>query len=76
MARRTDLLDYLGVRIQHLRTGQHLNRTQLATRAGVPVSTISSVEKGARAGRYLTVETAVKIAKALGVSMTVFCAED
>lgn len=76
MPRRTDLLDYIGVRIKHLRTEQRMNRRQLASKAVVPISTISAVEKGARAGRWLTVETATKLAKALGVSMTVFCAED
>jgi transcriptional regulator with XRE-family HTH domain len=55
-----------GKRLQRLRQGAGLSQSQLADAAGVPVGTIRSIEYDRR-GPLL--ETAVKLAGALGVSL-------
>ena len=59
----------IGERIAQLRTRQNMKQSALAKKAGVPVSTISMLEGGIRKGEGLSVETARKIARALGVSV-------
>src|SRR5262245_50581797 len=59
----------IGERILHLRNKHSLTQSALATKAGVPVSTISMLEAGVRSGEGLTVGTAKKLARALVVTL-------
>jgi transcriptional regulator with XRE-family HTH domain len=63
----------IGERIIQLRKRRDMRQTDLAKAAKVPVSTINMVEAGIRRGEGLTVETARKIAWALGVSLDYLC---
>lgn len=63
------MTDSVGERIQRLRREKGLSLRQLAKQAGVPQSTLSAVETGARGGRNLTLDTGKRIAKALGVTL-------
>jgi transcriptional regulator with XRE-family HTH domain len=63
------MIDSVGERIQRLRRTKGLSLRQLAKQAGVPQSTLSAVETGARGGRNLTLETGKRLAKALGVTL-------
>jgi transcriptional regulator with XRE-family HTH domain len=59
----------IGERVAHLRVKRHMRQTDLAKAANVPLSTINMLESGIRKGEGLSVETAKKIARALGVSL-------
>jgi transcriptional regulator with XRE-family HTH domain len=63
----------IGERIAQLRTKRHMRQTDLAREAQVPLSTISMLEGGVRRGEGLSVETARKIARALGVTLDYLC---
>jgi transcriptional regulator with XRE-family HTH domain len=63
------MLDSVGERIQRLRRDRGLSLRQLAKQAGVPQSSLSAVETGARGGRNLTLDTGKRLAKALGVTL-------
>jgi transcriptional regulator with XRE-family HTH domain len=63
------MLDSVGERIQRLRREKGLSLRQLAKQAGVPQSSLSAVETGARGGRNLTLDTGKRLAKALGVTL-------
>ena len=63
------MTDAVGKRIRRLRERQGLSLRALATKAGVPTSSINAVEKGTRAGARLSLETGKKLALALGVTL-------
>jgi len=50
-----------------------MRQSALAREAKVPVSIISMVEAGIRSGDRLSVDTARKIARALGVTLDYLC---
>jgi transcriptional regulator with XRE-family HTH domain len=63
----------IGERTTRLRTKRAMSQSALARVAGVPLSVINMLEAGVRSGEKLRVETARKIANALGVTMDYFC---
>jgi len=63
------MCDIIGERIKALRTLRGLTLRGLASTATVPLSTLSAVETGKRPGNGLTLATARKIARALGVTL-------
>ena len=63
----------IGERLAQLRARNQLSQSELARRAGIPVSTISMLEAGIRSGEGLSVSTARKLARALSVTMDFFC---
>jgi transcriptional regulator with XRE-family HTH domain len=50
-----------------------MSQSALAKESGVPLSIINMLEAGVRSGERLRVETARKIANALGVTMDYLC---
>jgi transcriptional regulator with XRE-family HTH domain len=56
-------------RITKMREKRGLSSSALAKEAQIPLSTLSVVERGIRRGEGLTVDTAKRIAAALGVSL-------
>src|SRR5712691_4946044 len=65
----TPMTDAVGKRIRRLREKQGLTLRALATKAGVPTSSINAVEQGTRTGARLSLETGKKLALALGVTL-------
>jgi transcriptional regulator with XRE-family HTH domain len=61
--------DTVGQRLRDLREKQGLSRPALAAKAHVRVSAIHAVESGKRHGKRLTLETGIRLARALGVSL-------
>ena len=59
----------IGERIAHLRNKKGLQPSQLARMAGIPLSTLSYLERGIRDGEGLSVATIKRLARALGVSV-------
>ena len=68
--------DAVGQRIRRLREQRGLTRPELARMAGIRVSAIHAVETGTRYGRRLTLETGVKLARALNVSLDFLAGRD
>lgn len=62
----TELKTRLGRRVQALREGKGLTQEQLAEQIGRTVDTVGNIERGANSTR---VETAARIAAALGVEL-------
>ena len=63
--------DTIGERLARIRHERGLSLQQLADRSGVAKSVLSYVETGARPGSGLTLATALRLARALGVSLDV-----
>jgi len=63
------MTDAVGRRIRRLREKQGLTLRALATKAGVPTSSINAVEMGTRTGARLSLETGKRLALALGVTL-------
>jgi|SRR6266567_3425320 len=63
--------DIIGERLHRLRLERGLSLRELAERSGVGKSVLSYVESGARQGSGLTLATALKLARTLGVSLDV-----
>jgi transcriptional regulator with XRE-family HTH domain len=63
----------IGERTTRLRTKRSMSQSALAKAAGVPLSIINMLEAGVRSGENLRVETARKIANALGVTLDYLC---
>ena len=63
----------IGQRIEYLRKERGLSVAKLASQAHIPASTLHYVENGARDGGRLSVETAMRLARALGVSLDYLC---
>ena len=61
--------DKLALRVIELRTRKGFSPSQLAMAARVPLSSLLYIESGRRAGLRLSVETALRIARALGVGL-------
>lgn len=59
----------MGERIAKMRERRGMTPSELAKRANIPLSTLSVVERGIRKGEGLTVATAKRLAKALGVTL-------
>lgn len=59
----------IGDRIKRLRERRGLTQGALAKSARVPLSTLNVVERGIRKGERLSVETVIRLARALGVSL-------
>ena len=62
--------DSIGKRLKEFRLKKNLSVRALAKASGVPQSTLSFIESGARYGRGLSLETAKKLCRALGVGLT------
>ena len=63
----------LGNVIKLKRVEQNLKQAELAARAGLSQGYISAIERGARDN--ITMETAWKIASALGIKLALLCEE-
>ena len=63
--------DTIGERLSRIRHERGLSLQQLADRSGVAKSVLSYVETGARPGSGLTLATALRLVRALGVSLDV-----
>ena len=61
--------DTFSERLKRLRSKQGVSLRTLGKTARVPVSTLSALETDARPGRGLTLETATRLARALGVDL-------
>jgi transcriptional regulator with XRE-family HTH domain len=59
----------VGQRIIKLREQKGLRQSELARLANISLSTLNMVERGVRDGEGLSVGTAKKIARALGVTL-------
>jgi transcriptional regulator with XRE-family HTH domain len=65
--------DDVAKRLERARIARGLSLTELARRSGVSQSTLSSVKTGHRLGDNLTLATARKLAKVLGISVDWLC---
>ena len=63
--------DTIGERLARIRHERGLSLQQLADRSGVAKSVLSYVETGVRPGSGLTLATAFRLARTLGVSLDV-----
>ena len=63
------MADSVGERLKRLRHDKKMSLRELARVADVPLSTLSAVESGGRMGRKLTLETGMRLARALGVTL-------
>ena len=63
----------IGKQIAALRLKKQLSQPQLARQAAIPLSTLNYVERGVRKGENLSLATAIRLARALDVSMDVLC---
>lgn len=63
----------IGKRTTRVRIRRQMSQSALARAAGVPLSIINMLEAGVRSGERLRVETARKIANALGVTLDYLC---
>lgn len=61
--------DPVGQRLHTVRKNKHMTLRQLAEAAHVPLSTLSAIETGKRAGDGLTLATARRLAIALGITL-------
>jgi transcriptional regulator with XRE-family HTH domain len=61
--------DMVGVRLRQIRKARRLTQAELAEIVGIPQGTISHVETGRQPGYHLAVDTARRLAFALGVSL-------
>ena len=61
--------DIVGERLKWIRLHRGLTLRALARRSGVPVGTLSTVERGLRPGAGLSLASARKLAEALGVTL-------
>lgn len=59
----------IGERIVKYRTERGLSQYEVAKIAGIPQSTLSSVEAGRRDGENLTLHTAKRLASALDITL-------
>ena len=66
----------IGERLTRLRTRRQISQSALANASGVPLSVINMLEAGIRSGENLRVETARKLANALGVTLDRLCGVD
>jgi transcriptional regulator with XRE-family HTH domain len=58
-----------GERIVHLRSKKRLSQSELARQAGIPYSTLCSLEKGLRSGEKVSLGIAKRLALVLGVTL-------
>jgi transcriptional regulator with XRE-family HTH domain len=65
--------DDVAKRLERARLARGLSLNELARRAGISQSTLSSVKTGHRQGSNLTLGTARKLAKVLGISVDWLC---
>lgn len=63
----------IGERIAQLRSKKGMKQGALAREAQVPLSTLSYLERGLRDGEGVSVATAKRLAKALGVTLDYLC---
>ena len=66
----------IGERVTRLRMRRQMSQSALANASGVPLSVINMLEAGVRSGENLRVETARKLANALGVTLDRLCGVD
>jgi transcriptional regulator with XRE-family HTH domain len=59
----------IGERLRYLRYEKNWTKARLADAAGVPLATISLVERGLRSGEGLSVATVRKLAQAFEISV-------
>jgi DNA-binding XRE family transcriptional regulator len=59
----------LGERIIYLRSKKNISQATLARQAGLPYSTLCSLEKGLRSGEKVSLGIAKRLALALGVTL-------
>lgn len=65
--------DGVAQRLEQARRERHLSITELARRARVPQSTLSSVKTGRRRGDNLTLGSGRRLATVLGISVDWLC---
>lgn len=65
--------DTFGKRLRRLREQKPMGLRELARTAVVPVSTLSCLESGSRDGNGISVETAKRLARTLGVDLNYLC---
>jgi transcriptional regulator with XRE-family HTH domain len=58
-----------GERIVYLRSKKNLSQSELARQAGIPYSTLCSLETGLRSGEKVSLGIAKRLALALGVTL-------
>jgi transcriptional regulator with XRE-family HTH domain len=63
----------MGERIANLRKKNAFSQAELARRAHIGQSTLHGYESGARSAQGMSVEVAMRLAKALGVSVDYLC---
>ena len=61
------MADVIGERLRYLRYKRDWTKQKLAEESGVPLATISLVERGKRSGEGLSVGTVRKLAKAFDI---------
>jgi transcriptional regulator with XRE-family HTH domain len=66
----------IGARLRYLRFRRNWTKVKLAQVSGVPLNTISLVERGLRSGEGLTVATARKLATAFGMTVEALISEE
>jgi len=59
----------MGERIAKVRKQRGLKQSELAKLANIPLSTLNVIERGVRKGVGLSIATAKRLARALGVSL-------
>ena len=64
-----EAIESIGARLRRLRQWRGWTQAELAERAGLRQHTISMIESGAREGLRMEVETAWRLAWALGTSL-------
>ena len=59
----------MGERIAKVRKQRGLKQSELAKLANIPLSTLNVIERGVRKGEGLSIATAKRMARALGVTL-------
>jgi transcriptional regulator with XRE-family HTH domain len=70
------MTETIGKRLRYLRYKHDWTKAKLAEDSGVPLATISLVERGLRSGEGLSVATVRKLAKAFGISVDALIAQE
>ena len=68
--------DAVGIRLKQLREQRGMSLRHLVQVAGVSASSLSAVERGARAGERFSISTGRKLAQALGVTLDALAQTD
>ena len=66
----------IGQRLRYLRFQRNWTKAKLSEEAGVPLATISLVERGLRSGEGLSVATVRKLAKAFKITVEALISQE